>query len=162
MSSSPSLLVGFSIQDEAMDVDRVRSTGDSIPWGLRHPGSSLHYLGSRPTFFIPRWTTHSCILYQVCDAHGPIINAVILLIMRINRFITAHRPLFVITINSFFISFKKANQTNHHDFILLTSIESPPPAAQTSHPATDFFCRNQRDRLAHGPLRGGVLCPQRR
>ncbi len=22
----------------------------------------------RPKFFIPRWTTHLCILYQVCDA----------------------------------------------------------------------------------------------
>ncbi len=27
---------------------------------------SLHQLGSRWTVFIPRWTTHPCILYQVC------------------------------------------------------------------------------------------------
>ncbi len=26
---------------------------------------SLHQLSSRPTVFIPRWTTHPCILYQV-------------------------------------------------------------------------------------------------
>ncbi len=31
---------------------------------------SLHQLGFRPTVFIPRWTTHPCILYQVRDACG--------------------------------------------------------------------------------------------
>ncbi len=31
---------------------------------------SLHQLGSRPTVFIPRWTTHPCILYQVCATRG--------------------------------------------------------------------------------------------
>ncbi len=31
---------------------------------------SLHQLGSRPTVFIPRWTTHHCILYQVCATRG--------------------------------------------------------------------------------------------
>ncbi len=30
----------------------------------------LHQLGSRPTVFIPRWKTHSCILYQVCCVSG--------------------------------------------------------------------------------------------
>ncbi len=30
----------------------------------------LHQLGSRPTAFIPRWTTHPCILYQVCATRG--------------------------------------------------------------------------------------------
>ncbi len=27
-------------------------------------------LGSRPTVFIPRWTTRPCILYQVCATRG--------------------------------------------------------------------------------------------
>ncbi len=31
---------------------------------------SLHQLGSRPTVFIPRWTTHPRILYQVCATRG--------------------------------------------------------------------------------------------
>ncbi len=30
----------------------------------------LHQHGPRPTVFIPRWTTHSCILYQVCATRG--------------------------------------------------------------------------------------------
>ncbi len=30
-------------------------------------GLGLHQLGSRPTFFIPRWITHLDILHQVCD-----------------------------------------------------------------------------------------------
>ncbi len=39
-------------------------------WGLWYSGLGLHQLVSRPTFFILRWTTHLCILYQMCDAHG--------------------------------------------------------------------------------------------
>ncbi len=31
---------------------------------------SLHPLGSRPTFFIPRWITHPCILHQACATRG--------------------------------------------------------------------------------------------
>ncbi len=31
---------------------------------------SIHQLGSRPTVFIPRWTAHPCILYQVCATRG--------------------------------------------------------------------------------------------
>ncbi len=31
---------------------------------------SLRQLGSRPTVFMPRWTTHPCILYQVCATRG--------------------------------------------------------------------------------------------
>ncbi len=31
---------------------------------------SLHQLGFRPTVFIPRWTTHPCILYQMCATRG--------------------------------------------------------------------------------------------
>ncbi len=31
---------------------------------------SLHQLGSRPTVFIPRWTTHPCIVYEVCATRG--------------------------------------------------------------------------------------------
>ncbi len=39
-------------------------------WGLWYSGLGLHQLGSRPTVFIPRWTTHPCILYQVCVTRG--------------------------------------------------------------------------------------------
>ncbi len=39
-------------------------------WGLQYFESSLHQLGSRPIVFIPRWTTHPCILYQVCVTPG--------------------------------------------------------------------------------------------
>ncbi len=86
LSSSLSLSVGLSVQDEAMDVARCAPTGGSLPCGryLLPPltgnkeGSkgfwyselSLHQLGSRPTVFIPRWTTHPCILYQVCATRG--------------------------------------------------------------------------------------------
>ncbi len=31
---------------------------------------SLHQLGSRPPFSIPRWTTRHCILYRVCSIRG--------------------------------------------------------------------------------------------
>ncbi len=31
---------------------------------------SQHQLGSLPTVFIPRWTTHLCILYQVWATRG--------------------------------------------------------------------------------------------
>ncbi len=31
-------------------------------------------LGSRPTFFIPRWTTNLRILFQVCDARGGMVT----------------------------------------------------------------------------------------
>ncbi len=72
LSNNPSL---FSIQDEAMDVARATGTqfhGDvigSLPWSrelmvLRV--RNVHQLGSRPTFFIPCWTTHPCILYYRC------------------------------------------------------------------------------------------------
>ncbi len=40
----------------------------SFTWRLWYSGLGIHQLGSRPTFFIPRWTKHRCILYQVCDA----------------------------------------------------------------------------------------------
>ncbi len=30
----------------------------------------LHQLGSQPTFYLPRWTAHPCILYQVRDVRG--------------------------------------------------------------------------------------------
>ncbi len=41
--------------------------GASALW---HSELSLHQLGSRPTVFMPRWTTHPCILYQVCATRG--------------------------------------------------------------------------------------------
>ncbi len=31
--------------------------------GLWHSGLGLH----RPKIYVPRWTTHPCILYHVCD-----------------------------------------------------------------------------------------------
>ncbi len=42
-------------------------------WGLWYSGLGLHQLSSQPTFFAPRWTTHFCSLYKVCDAHGDVI-----------------------------------------------------------------------------------------
>ncbi len=64
----------------------VRATRGSLPCGryvlapltgnkegskcLWHSELSLHQLGSCPTVFIPRWTTHPCILYQVCATRG--------------------------------------------------------------------------------------------
>ncbi len=33
---------------------------------------SLHQLGSRPTVFIPQWTTHPYILYEVCATRAAI------------------------------------------------------------------------------------------
>ncbi len=38
---------------------------------------SIHQLGSRPTVFIPRWTTHSRILYQVCATRGARVVVVV-------------------------------------------------------------------------------------
>ncbi len=86
MSSSLSLLVGFSIQDEAVDVARSAPQGahyhaDVIyllaKMGIKKGASalwysqlSIHQLGSRPTVFIPRWTTRPRILYQVCVTRG--------------------------------------------------------------------------------------------
>ncbi len=31
---------------------------------------SIHQIGSLPPFFIPRWTSHPCIPYQVCATRG--------------------------------------------------------------------------------------------
>ncbi len=83
--------VGFSIQDEAMDVARSAPQGAhhhvdviyllpelGIKKGARalwYSKLSLHQLGSRSTVFIHRWTTHPCILYQGCAARGT--NAVV-------------------------------------------------------------------------------------
>ncbi len=39
-------------------------------WGLWYSGLGLHQLASRLTLLIPRWATHLCILFQVCDARG--------------------------------------------------------------------------------------------
>ncbi len=80
MSSSLSLLVVLSIQDEAMDVTRSVPQGahyhEDVMYvlpslginkgarGLWYSELGLHQLGSRPTAFIPQWTTHPCILYQ--------------------------------------------------------------------------------------------------
>ncbi len=30
----------------------------------------MYQLGSRPTFFLPRWTAHPCILHQLSDGRG--------------------------------------------------------------------------------------------
>ncbi len=38
---------------------------------------SIHQLGSRPTVFIPRWTAHPCILYQVCATRGAAVVVVV-------------------------------------------------------------------------------------
>ncbi len=35
-------------------------------WGQWYSRLGLHQRVSRPIFFIQRWTTHSCNLYQVC------------------------------------------------------------------------------------------------
>ncbi len=35
---------------------------------------SLHQLESRPKVFIPRWTTHPSILYQVCATRGVVVK----------------------------------------------------------------------------------------
>ncbi len=37
---------------------------------LRYSGLNLHLLGSRQTFFTPRWAVHLCFLCQECDARG--------------------------------------------------------------------------------------------
>ncbi len=37
---------------------------------LWHLELRLHQPGSRSTVFIPRWTTHPCILHQVCATRG--------------------------------------------------------------------------------------------
>ncbi len=91
LNNSISLLVRFSIKDEAMDVARfaphwahyhadvsylLPSLG--IRKGTRvlcYSELSLHQLSSRPTIVIPRWTTHPCILYQVCTTCGSIVVA---------------------------------------------------------------------------------------
>ncbi len=86
LSTSPSLSIGFSIQDEAMDAARSAPHGahyyvDVInlltylginrgACGLWYSGIGLRQLSSQSTFFIPRWTTHLYNLYQVCDACG--------------------------------------------------------------------------------------------
>ncbi len=48
--------------------------GASALW---HSDISLHQLGSLPTVFIPLWTTHPRILYQVCATRGstPVVLA---------------------------------------------------------------------------------------
>ncbi len=38
--------------------------------GLWYIGLGQRHLGPRLTFFIPRWTTNPCILYQGCDNRG--------------------------------------------------------------------------------------------
>ncbi len=62
----------------------VRATGDSPPCGSRlftgkYEGG-MGFMGLRvrptPSFFILRWTTHPCILYQVCDASEATTTAV--------------------------------------------------------------------------------------
>ncbi len=47
--------------------------GASVLW---HSELSLHQLGSRPTVFIPLWTTHPCILYQACATRGAAVVVV--------------------------------------------------------------------------------------
>ncbi len=69
LSSNLSLSVVFSIQDEGMDVAQSASQGDHYHVDVTYLGTrdlwlfelSLHQLGSRPTFFILRWTTHPCV-----------------------------------------------------------------------------------------------------
>ncbi len=91
LSSSPSLSVGLSIQNDAMYVARSAPQGAQyhadviylfpqlrIKKGARALWYSylcLRQLGSRPTAFILRWTTHPCILYQVCATRA--VNAVV-------------------------------------------------------------------------------------
>ncbi len=74
------------MQNEPMDVTRSAPQGAhyhadviyllyylGIKKGARalwYSELSLHQLGSRPTVFIPRWATHSCILFQVCATCG--------------------------------------------------------------------------------------------
>ncbi len=86
LSSSLSLSVGFSIQDEAMDVARSAPQGAHYHAGviyllpllgikkgataLWNSEINLHQLGSWSTVFLPRWATHPCILYQVYAACG--------------------------------------------------------------------------------------------
>ncbi len=65
LSSSLFLSVGFSIQDEAMDVAPSAPQGLTTirplftcflkrgAWGSCYSGLGLHQLGSKPTFFIP-------------------------------------------------------------------------------------------------------------
>ncbi len=48
-----------------------------LNWKLKNNGKvglGVHQLGSRPTFFIPCWTTHLCILYQVCATRGATVS----------------------------------------------------------------------------------------
>ncbi len=42
---------------------------------------SLHQLGSRPTVFIPQWTTHPCIIYQVCATRGAAAVVVVVVVV---------------------------------------------------------------------------------
>ncbi len=83
LSSSQSKSVGFSTQDEAMDITwsaktEARCHGDVIyllphlevklgarGWGYSELG--LHQLGSWSVFAVPRLTAHPCIHYQICD-----------------------------------------------------------------------------------------------
>ncbi len=44
--------------------------------GLWYSELSLYQLDSRPTVFIPRWTTHPYILYQVCVTRGAAVVVV--------------------------------------------------------------------------------------
>ncbi len=46
--------------------------------GNKEESKSLHQLGPQPTFFMPRWTTHFCILYQVCATRGAVVVVVVL------------------------------------------------------------------------------------
>ncbi len=75
LSRSPPLPVGFSIQDEAMDV-----AWSALQGGYCHADVIylLHYLGIKKgawdyaytNVLYTRWATHLCILFQMCDAHG--------------------------------------------------------------------------------------------
>ncbi len=78
--------VGFSIQDEALDAARSAARGlttmrtlftCSLNWDKRRDQGpylmGLHQISSRPTAFIPRWTTHPCILYQVCATRVAVV-----------------------------------------------------------------------------------------
>ncbi len=74
LSSSLSLSVGFSINDEAMVVARFMQQRTLFTCSFKLEISMkffvLYQLGSRPTVCIPHWTTRRYILNQVCDAHG--------------------------------------------------------------------------------------------
>ncbi len=72
-SSNLSLSVGFFIQYEAMDATRsaLQSTYYHVDYDL-----ALHQLFSRPTSFIPCWTTQLRILYEVTSmGHMSIVRS---------------------------------------------------------------------------------------